>query len=256
MKQNISDRDFAAGPGSGFRIDPWGYSWDATVRAQTTWENADAICKSKGGRLPTITELYRNCHNNPNGFGGSISSPDESYYLWTMIGFSPDNMVAVRLSDGNGTNYTKTSSCYFRCVWPDKEYDTFRKSYVYGPPGEDGFRVAMNGNRFAMDTFDRPEVTYNSAVREAAFYHAFIPPESVFTSTIRDGLPNGSGNFIWTSDRARYDQQEVVGWTGTYDPETSSYADQWSTDASDQTQRYGTVQLPYRCVWTNEVRIR
>jgi len=70
----------SAGQANGYElVDDWGYAWDGIQRAPKTWAEAKAACEADGGRLPTVTELYR---NNARSTGtGNISTPNDTSYL-------------------------------------------------------------------------------------------------------------------------------------------------------------------------------
>lgn len=61
---------------NGFGItDAWGSTWDGLNRRADTWQEAKDRCEDLGGRLPTMSELFRN--NQLSGFS-TISDYDGS----------------------------------------------------------------------------------------------------------------------------------------------------------------------------------
>jgi hypothetical protein len=205
---DVNYRNFEGGAADGYILDPWGYIWESQVRTATNWNAANSNCTSMGGRLPTPTEVFRN--NLATG-SGILPATDSTTYFWTNIPAYAGAYITIRTSNGSTTYYSATSNISYRCVWPLKDEATFKDAYIYSDPGDPGFQIEINGQKFFMDTKSRPRLTYNAALREAAFYKAFIPTESMMTAAIKAGLPNGLGlggtYWHWTSDHE--------GWNGT-----------------------------------------
>ncbi|MCP4131135.1 MAG: hypothetical protein GY754_09160 [bacterium] len=238
---NINGYDFSGSAAGGYRTDSWGGVWDDTMRPKANLANACATCESLGGRLPTPTEIFR---NSSNGHGSHIVGT-ETTYLWTNIEYSATQNVTVRMSDGATSQTTNTSSIQYRCYYPDKDRSYFYGRSVYGPPGEEAFTLTSNGVTYYMDKYDRPLLRYNSAVREAAFYHASVPPQRTYTEAIKSGLPNGLNLETWTSDQEGKSEKGylngVVKWSGT----NPDYAETHSTFA---TWAYVTEKHRFRIV--------
>ncbi len=73
------------------------------------------------------------------------------------------------------------------------------------------------------------------------------------------GLPGGTGLDIWTSDPSTRDTQRVMRWGGNgFDATTNlpTFTNTWGTSPNGLSQVAKTGSLGYRCVWTNEVRVR
>jgi hypothetical protein len=66
LNQKVTGRDFRGGDATGYKIDPWGDVWTANVLPSSTWDAAVTDCATKGGRLPTATEIYRNSFKEGN----------------------------------------------------------------------------------------------------------------------------------------------------------------------------------------------
>ncbi len=209
--------------------DDWGYIWDGVERQLATWQEAKASCEGRKGRLPTATELWRVSGAQFSNVGNSY----ESNYLWALTPWSPGNKVIIRLTDGNITNDNDNASTKrpYRCVWPNNTAASFTGNHCYGPPGSECFATGNEGKRFNFDKFDRPSLPQFGAYFDCNFYHAHVPTELDYTEAIIQGtgLPNGSGNDIWTSDSARYDVAMVVRWTGT---EPTTFNDVHSADST------------------------
>lgn len=206
---SINNRDFLGSAATGYFLDPWGYIWEKNKSSASTWLLAKEDCESRGGRLPTPTEIYRNSGAVGSDLFTLENGSVDPTYIISIIAYNQTNSVTVRATDGDTSYLANSSTCTYRCVWPYQNEDSFRGAYIYTAPGEEGFQLEYNGKKFYMDTFDRPKLTYNAALREAAFYHAFIPTESLYTAAIQAGLPNGNGlpdGWLYSSDHE--------GWSG------------------------------------------
>ena len=220
----------SGGLAKGFEArDSWGYVWDGLERQAATWAVADAACKAKGGRLPTITELFRVS-------GGGLSEVGNTYetnYLWARTPWSPTQHAIVRLTDGNTSYDTTTNVRAYRCVWPSNTLGYFAGNHCYGPPGAECWTTNDAGKRYNMDKFDRPPVSYVAATDECNFYHAHLPQTREYDENISfgTGLPNGSNQWLWSSDADRYDAVDVVRWTtaAAYVANGNSYSGKTAT---------------------------
>ncbi len=197
----------------GLRADSWGYQWDDLERYATTWANAAAACKARGGRLPTITELFR---VSAAGLG-EIGTPYDSGYLWAMTQWQAGTNAIVRLTDGSITGEAPTNPRPYRCVFPNNQAAYFTGNHCYGPPGQECFAASDPGQRYVVDRQERPPVTYVAALDECNFYHASVMSELDYAELVAHapGLGLGSNNWVWTSDSANYLGVSVVRWPGT-----------------------------------------
>jgi hypothetical protein len=205
-------------------VDSWGELWDAFQRPAATWPTAQAACQAEGGRLPTITELYR---VNATTGSGELSDATATAPLWTMIawdgtGATPIYAV-VPLSTGTPAGQLATASVAYRCVWPDATDAFFGANACHGPPGAT-CAVAAGRTGYNFDAWERPPVTYLAASLECGLLHARVPLqiELVEAITGSPALANGSNSFIWTSDQSRNDLVQLVRWTGS---EPTAYTD-------------------------------
>jgi hypothetical protein len=223
LERNAINQDFEiTGLSSGYSIDPWGFVWDSENRAATTYAQAAQICKDLGGRLPTPTEIYRNRYST--GKSTIANSNDTSYWLWTCIEWNSAPYQAIGMLGNGDISYASLTNAgvKFRCVWPDTNSDCFSGSNVNVNKldNEKPFEFKINGNCYLMDTQDRPpDINYNVAIREAMFYHAFIPSLTGITAAIKANLPNGGAKWLYTSDLSSYSSSnlytEIVMWTDT-----------------------------------------
>ena len=232
----------STGNAKGFElVDSWGYTWDGLERQAASWAVADAACKAKGGRLPTLTELYR-----VSGAGLSeVGSTYEINYLWSRTEWAPGQHGRARLTDGATAGIADATASAFRCVWPDNTAGYFTGNHCYGPPGAECWQTTGEGKRMNMDRFERPVASYVAATDECNFYHAHVPTALDFAENITSGtgLPNGTNAWVWTSDASRYDHNNVVRWTGA---QPNAFDANYSTYQSYSNR--GTATNRFRCI--------
>ncbi len=188
------------GRANGFEvIDDWGYAWDGTERGAKTWAQADTDCTSRGGRLPTITEIFR---NNATSGSGNIGTTSNTNELWTLISNYQGNRVTVRVSDGNVNYRAPTGTYQYRCVWPDHTSSAFDGDYCYGPPNTECQSVRRFYN---LDKWDRPSVDMVAASHECNFYNGSIPMFEDWMEMIHAGQLTGTwGTWLWAGDIMYY----------------------------------------------------
>ncbi|MBT9558170.1 MAG: hypothetical protein IV100_19210, partial [Myxococcales bacterium] len=76
----LNQTGLSTGNAKGFEArDSWGYVWDGLERQSATWDQARAYCVSKGGRLPTASELWR----VSGAIASEIGNSYETNYLWS-----------------------------------------------------------------------------------------------------------------------------------------------------------------------------
>ncbi len=242
---DMRNSGLSGGQAVGFEVtDSWGYAWDGEERSARTWEAANAECLADGGRLPTVTELFR--VNNSASGTGEVGEQADTNYLWSAILYSANTYYAVRLSDGGITQYGNTTAHTFRCVWPNRIVPQFDGNQCYGPPGAECFASSAEGGRYNVDRYDRPALNYNGALRECAFYHAHVATELMLTETIQAGLPNGTNNWLWAADQEAADYVGIARWTGV-DP---NFSDAYTTYATWSSTALGTTRN-FRCAGLN-----
>ncbi len=207
----ITQTGLSGGEAKGFEAkDSWGFVWDGIERQSASWATANVDCLARGGRLPTVTELYRVSGADKSEVGNSY----ETNYLWSRTPWSKTNYTRVRLTDGAITNTNATSNSSYRCVWSNNSSTAFNGNHCYGPAGSECWDTVAE-DKMAMDKYTRPKVSYVAATDECNFYHAHVATELDFTENIRNGLPNGAGSpWLWTSDAASYRSNMVIRWTG------------------------------------------
>jgi len=249
---DVRNTGLSGGKAQGFEVvDSWGYAWDGALRPLKKWAAAEADCVSVGGRLPTTTELFRMNSTTGTADVGDINSLD---YLWTRIRFDQRNApvyyYAFRLSDGAHTNYADNTAHAYRCVWPNRVAVAFEGNQCYGPPGGECFAMTAEGGRYNVDSYDRPVINVQGAMRECAFYHGHLATELMLTEAIQTGLPNGSAGWVNTSDHEGYNTVNflvgLVQWTNV----NFSFADAYAAEANWGYVTTGT-EAAFRCAGFN-----
>ena len=184
----------SAGTANGFELtDTQQETWDGFQRTPKTWAEAKAACESLGGRLPIITELYRN--NTSNG-SSNLSDPSSTSYLWTLIAGANGKHAAVRLSDGSLTNQLNSSSLPYRCVWPDVQDALLTSNNCYSDNGS----CENTGLIWNLDAKERPAMEYVNAVNECNFVGASVPSIRDMSEYIHATSKTGSNVWSWTSN--------------------------------------------------------
>ncbi|HPI96397.1 MAG TPA: hypothetical protein PLX38_09275 [Gammaproteobacteria bacterium] len=233
----------SAGQASGYEVtDSWGNTWDGVERQAQTWSDADMTCQSLGGRLPTLTELYK----VSGAYKGEVGSVYESNYLWSRTWWNKLNKGRTRLNDGSIGNFVTTNLSPYRCVWPAATPQYFDGNNCMGEPGDACWNhVAYPNNTMVIDKMERPAVSYVAATDECAFVNAHLADQQDYAENAINGLPNGTNSWQWTSNHARWDLNTTVRWQNVdtaYDDFTITYAS-WGSRASGP--------YKFRCVGVN-----
>jgi len=218
--------------------DPWGTSWDGLERAAKDLATAETTCSGIGGRLPTATELYRVSATQSATVGQTINTN----YLWSNVPQNTTNQIRVRLSDASVNSSAKTSSLNYRCVCPAPLPDTFTGNNCYGATGQACYALDGEGKRYNMDLEDRAPLPVGSAVWECAFNRGHLANSVTLFEALEQGLPNGSNNWLHTSDMARYDLDIVTRWQDAVKSPTVDGVSSWGNTTNFR---------PFRCVGEN-----
>ena len=241
---DISTIGPSAGGAQGYEVtDSWGNTWDGDERAALPWAEASQVCTGVGGRLPSITELYR----VSGDFKGDVGSPYETNHLWSQTWWNKSNKTQVRLNDGAISHSIATNSAPFRCIWPAANMSFFAGNNCMGEPGDGCWNHAgYASQKMFMDKMERPPVSYVAATDECAFVHAHLAGQQDYAENVINGLPNGSNEWQWTSNHARYDMNTLVRWDGV-DVNYTDFDAPYVTWASRSNGVYG-----FRCVGVNQ----
>lgn len=229
--------------------------------AAASWVDAHDACFSRGGHLPTSTELGELIQQGlPGGTGTWLWSSDQ--VGWNGSGF----LIAMKRWTGTEPNHFygystdltwdyRHQSNKYRCIYypVDTSYTGPAASACAGGC----FSVALPGSSGAkmwFDSFDRaPPAKVTDAIDTCRKVGGHLPSERDLTEAIRQGLPNGSSTSILTSDAEIGDGSNngllvgIVKWSGV----DKAFTDQYSTYS---TWGWPYNALPYRCMWTNELR--
>lgn len=222
--------------------DAWGEVWDGLSRPLATYADANTVCNNLGGRLPTVSELYRNNHTTGLS-SSSISSSTNNDNLWTLIpGITTNTRQAVRLSDGVVTSANVTSKTAYRCVWPDTSPAGFDSNACFGSPGSECESIGVNEN---IDAADRPALPYASAAAECAFYKGNIPVLSSWDNILHAGLGNGSNQWLQTANATYWYNggygTSLVRWSGTA-------TEQWNYEGGKGAYGVASNLRNFRCI--------
>ncbi len=177
--------------------DPWDFAWDGLERPAATYTDARKACEGLGGRLPTVSELYRVSAVK----SGAVGDAHKTNPIWSITPNDASNAYGVTLSSGGATYYGMSSSYHYRCVCPPARPAAFGEGACYGSPG--GGCAALGGDpRFNFDAQDRPAVTKAGAIYECALAGGELPSAERLAAAVTGGLPNGTGASLHTGDDA------------------------------------------------------
>ncbi len=238
-----------------------GYKGETQDTGAAAWADAQDACVSRGGHLPMAAELDELVTQGlPNGGGANLWTADQDGYngvqfLVEVVMWNAVDTATPFSSPASVTWMYRTSAGNpFRCIFYPVD------SSYQGPANSDcagGCTVlplpGSSGAKMWIDSFDRaPPATLQDATNACRQKGGHLASERDLTEAIRQGLPNGSGTWILTSDAELGSGTTgwnvgAVKWSGTDTAFTDQYST-YSTWAAPQNP------IPYRCVWTNELR--
>jgi hypothetical protein len=177
--------------------DAWGIAWDGLERSQSgvNFQAARDACSAMGGRLPTVSELYRVSAKKT----GAVGDVYTTGYVWSL---TPDSLTlghVVRLSDGDVSNQPFTTAWRYRCVCPPERPLAFTSGACFGPPGNECAPL-LPDHRFNFDEEDRPTLSKPAAMFECAASGGELPTAERLVAAVATGLPNGSNALLHTAD--------------------------------------------------------
>jgi hypothetical protein len=234
------------------------YRADREDNASTNLANTYDTCVSRGGHLPFSTEMAELIQQGlPSGSDAWLRTADavgfSSYWRTFMNASVRWSGVAFRYDFRYSNSITwerKTVDAPYRCIYypVDNTYSAPADANCAGGCME----VSVGADaKMWFDQQDRAALTTELAIAECASAGARLANERDLTEAIRAGLPNGSGAQIQTADFNTgdygYFNQIVVYWTGT----DTAFTDQYS---AYMTWAGFGASLPFRCMWTNELR--
>ena len=230
--------------------------------AATSIAPAISTCNSRGGHLPMPSDYGELILGGLTGgsaawlqtadHSSSGGTPLHGVIQWT----GTNQRWAGYYSDQSSCIWSNSFTLYpYRCV-----YYPIDTSYS-GPSACNGGATACftvtygtglsQPGKVWIDPFDRSPATFPAAIEACKAAGARIAHTRDFTETIRAGLGNGSGNYLWTSDLVGTDAAATVKWSGT---QTAYNADTNASGLWDFSHHAFGTSLGYRCVWTNELR--
>ncbi|MBK7580468.1 MAG: hypothetical protein IPI67_09715 [Myxococcales bacterium] len=225
-----------------------------------TWVDAHDTCFSRGGHLPTSGELAELIQQGlPGGSGAWLWTSDQEG--WNGSGFLVATKRWTATEPTHAHTYpTDLSWDYrhlthlFRCVYYPVDTTYTGPAATTCAGGCFSVSPGSSGAKMWFDSFDRaPPSKVVDAINTCRNAGGRLPTERDLTEAIRQGLPNGSIGSILTSDTEIGDGAQsgllvgVVKWSGT----DKAFTDQYATYSS---WGWPYNALPYRCMWTNELR--
>lgn len=249
---------FVPSKGRGFK----GERDDTTTTGAASYIDAIAACWNRGGHLPTSTQLAELIQAGlPNGSGNWLWTTDGvGYHSVTNMNF----LNVVLKWSGTGLRFDYSSPAVMTWAW--KTTADFPYRCVYFPVDSDYAGPASgaceggctefllpgsSGARLWVDATDRVASPWETAADLCRQEGGRLPHERDFAETIRQGLPNGSANWLWTTDfgigNGTSVNAMVVKWAG----QDAAFSDQYSGYMT--WSGFGTARA-FRCLWTNEVR--
>jgi hypothetical protein len=244
----------------GPNVDAGPYKGEASDSELADWITAHDTCISRGAHLPRATELGELIIQGlPAGSGNWLWTSDQNgYYADSGFLVSVKRWTGVELMHqyAHPTDLSwdyRTSSYGYRCIsYPiDSAYagpqaaDCAGGCFTLTLPGDSGAKLWL-------DSSDRaPATNVLDAIDTCQKRGGHLASERDLTEAIRKGLPNGSGQWIHTTDLGVGSGSAlnvgVVVWSET----DTAFSDQYPTHASWS----DPLELrPYRCMWTNELR--
>lgn len=181
--------------------DSWGAVWDGIERPYASFQAARAACVAIGGRLPSVSELYRVSARK----SGEVGDASMLHGLWSLTPFDGSNAYAVALanatSSGGGVFPVLFDDPHvaYRCVCPPPRPAAFTEGACFGPAGAGC--VPLGGNaRFNFDREDRPYLGKAGAAFECALAGGELASVERLGAAVAQGLPNGTDELLHTAD--------------------------------------------------------
>lgn len=236
--------------------------------AAAAWATSVSACFGRGGHVPTATEqaelvaLGLPTGTNAWLWGADVGTivlvqATQTGYRWT--GSAPP----VYASGNDFSTLARTSTQASRCIYypVDTSYSGPSAAACAAGGGGSCKEITLPGGSGAkmwVDAFDRsPAPNLETAIDNCRKEGGHLASSRDYVEAIRAGLANGSGSFVWDGDfslvlvsplGANYVLRAgVVKWTGN----EPAFGDAYGSSSS--TTDIGS-SLPYRCMWTNEVR--
>lgn len=204
--------------------DLWGNVWDGPVgTTAVTYDTAAATCQSRGGRLPTISEIW-SLRPTPDYTSAAsaaslfTSSTNVNYWSQTPSTTANNNYV-FNPSTSALTRLAKTSTAYFRCIYENQRGDVLQGRNCYGPAGSECFTTDQG---MTMDSADRPPVDVVAAAYDCKFSKGHLPSLAEIYELVYSWIDQRAtlGNYptllpqgmLWSADSNAASYQELYRW--------------------------------------------
>ena len=203
-------------------VDRWGDRWYEGPRAASSWSVARDGCATAGGRLPTVSELYRVSgakHGDLQGQAGAetvldgSSGLETSGELWSATTWGVTEMSKrgiVSLASGRVASLEASQSRRYLCLYPNDATGVF-ESGCYGPPGQCWTAVG-EGGLMRMDLENRPPLTWLAAQTECNRSHAHLARIRDYDENVPAGLPTTTST--WTNSSEWVQTADLLGLHG------------------------------------------
>jgi hypothetical protein len=229
------------GAASSEAVDKWRNAWDDDPREAASYGDAALLCGGMLARLPSASELFRVRSNGDWAIGDAF----DAEWLWTSTpSWKKGFRVAVRLSDGETSEFPVEESHGFRCLWPSLRSAVFHGANCFGPPGSECFDA---GQGFFADKLDRPVLDPAAAAWECGLAKAVVPSAAQMAKLIHARLPGGTESWLWVNEPKGQSDDATLGygvvkWQGVGLPTWS-----WSTTTASASK--GNAKRAFRCVF-------
>jgi hypothetical protein len=217
------------------------YNLDLQDRALLPKGSAVWECAFYRGHLPTPHQLTEAIQAGiATGSGNWLHTADEVHYPHDAL---------VRWTTGAGFKFLYDSSAESMSWSTTTDFRPFRCTGLDADPGlhptvPDEFVGPTSS--YKGEANDRAASDYVSAVDACFAAGGHLPTSTELVELIQQGLPNGSGNWLWTSDQNGHDGTNfllsVKRWTGVEPSHYHAYS-------NDLTWAYKTSTYGFRCIF-------
>jgi hypothetical protein len=221
------------------------YNMDVQDRAAMPQSAAMWECAQVRGHLPeSVTYIEAIQSQLPNGSNAWLHSADEASY-YVDIGVKWQNTQPIWTAPGNAGSLAQTTSYPFRCVGLDHDPGVH--------PHEVPAEFVGPTSLFKGETADNPPAAFPVAHDVCFDRGGHLARSTELGELIMQGLPNGSGAYLWTSDQAAYYSPggqflvKAVSWTGV-----SRRFKHYHTGVAAEGVTWiykTTASAPFRCIY-------
>lgn len=220
---------------------------DAADRGPLTKGAAIWECGFYHGHLASPLQVFEAVKQGiPRGSGDLLFVADEANYVMSTLATFTDGVnMAYSYTGGTGTNglsWSPTTDMRpFRCIGENYNVGVHPAPITDEWTGPSAFRKT--------EASDQAGASYLAATDQCWSKGGHLPTSAELAELIAQGLPGGTGSWLWTGDQGGYNQPNnnflmvIARWTGTQPNRLYAYPDdlQW-------TYKSGT-SYPYRCLY-------